>query len=228
MQTRSRLFRQIVRNYAGIPAYFNEFLAKTAENIRGVAINKAKGNRAMDHYNEQLIRKLSEPKDIFLRILICCLTTVVIFICVGAMILFGFPMLLIIAAGACYLAYLLLSGTFTEYEYIVTNNDLDIDKISGKRKRKRLITVKLNTVKSWGEYTGKSDPGANATVMASDATGRNIWYLDAEHEKYGKVTVLFTPSAETVYNINFGVPHSVRKKLETAEERQEKETTDNA
>lgn len=189
--------------------------------------NNAKGTETMDHYNEQLIRKLSEPKDIFLRILICFLTSAVIFICVGAMILFGFPMLIIIAAGACYLAYLLLSGTFIEYEYIVTNNDLDIDKISGKRKRKRLITVKLDTVRSWGEYTGKTDPNANATVMASDATGRNMWYLDADHEKYGKVTVLFTPSEETVYNINFGVPYSARKKLAPRDDGRNKESDGN-
>lgn len=172
----------------------------------------------MDHYNEQLVRKLSEPKDMIIRILIVFLTLAAVSICVGATILFGFFPLIIIAAGACYLAYLLLSGTFVEYEYIVTNNDLDIDKISGKRKRKRLITVKLNTVKEWGEYTGSENLNANATVMASDASGYGMWYLDAEHEKYGRVMVIFTPTEETVYNINCGVPHAVRKKLAVKEE----------
>lgn len=172
----------------------------------------------MDHYNEQLVRKLSEPKDMAVRILIVFLTLVVTAVCIGAMLLFGFLPLIIIAVGACYLAYLLLGGTFVEYEYIVTNNDLDIDKISGKRKRKRLITVKLNTVKSWGEYTGNENISANATVMASDASGLGMWYLEAEHEKHGKIMLLFSPTEETVYNINCGVPHSVRKKLAVKEE----------
>lgn len=169
----------------------------------------------MDHYNEQLIRKQSEPKDMFLRILIVFLTLVIIVITIGAVVMFGFMPLILIAVGACYLAYILLGATSIEYEYIVTNNDLDIDKIMGKSKRKRLITVKLNTVKEWGEYTaGKTLPSnVNATVMASDATGKNTWYILAEHEKHGTVMVIFNPSDETLGNINFGVPHSARKKL---------------
>ena len=175
----------------------------------------------MDHYNEQLVRKLSEPKDMIIRILIVFLTLVVVSICIGAAILFGFLPLIIIGGGACYLAYLLIGGTFIEYEYIVTNNDLDIDKISGKRKRKRLITVKLNTVKDWGEYTGKENIKADTTVVASDASGYGMWYIDAEHEKYGRVMVIFSPVEETVYNINCGVPHGVRKKMEMKEEEKE-------
>lgn len=171
----------------------------------------------MDHYNEQLVRKLSEPKDMIIRILIVFLTLVVTAVCIGAMLLFGFMPLLVIAVGACYLAYLLLGGTFVEYEYIVTNNDLDIDKITGKRKRKRLITVKLNTVRNWGEYSGRENVNANATVMASDASGYGTWYIEAEHEKHGTIMLIFTPTEETVYNINCGVPHSVRKKLEVKE-----------
>ena len=177
----------------------------------------------MDHYNEQLVRKLSEPKDIAIRILIVFLTLVVTAFSVGAALFFGFMPLIIIAAGACYLAYLLMGGTFVEYEYIVTNNDLDIDKITGKRKRKRLITVKLNTVKSWGEYTGRERISADATVMASDASGIGMWYIEAEHEKHGKLLLIFTPTEETVSNINWGVPHAVRKKLEVKSREEEKE-----
>lgn len=172
----------------------------------------------MDHYNEQLVRKQSEPKDMAVRALIVFFALAVTFIAVTAALLFNFLPLIVVAGGACYLAYLLMGNTFIEYEYIVTNNDLDIDKISGKRKRKRLITVKLNTVRDWGEYTGREQVNVNATVMASDASGYNAWYLVAEHEKYGTVMVIFTPVRETVENINFGVPHSARKKLAKKEE----------
>lgn len=172
----------------------------------------------MDHYNEQLVRKLSEPKDMAVRVLIIFVNLVVIFITVTAMILFGFLPLIIVAGGACYLAYMLMSNTFIEYEYIVTNNDLDIDKIAGKRKRKRLVTVKLNTVRDWGEYTGKEQVNVNATVMASDASGYDAWYLVAEHEKHGTILVIFTPTEETLSNINFGVPHGIRKNFSEKKE----------
>lgn len=175
----------------------------------------------MDHYNEQMIQKQTEPRDIMLRVLIAIGTALVIAVCIFAALMFGFLPLTVIAAGAVYLAYLLFSGTFVEYEYIVTNNDLDVDKISGKRKRKRLITVKLNTVKQWGEYNGGEGADVSATVMATDATGYGAWYLIADHDKFGKVMVIFTPTEETVTNINFGVPHSVKKKLDFAESTEE-------
>jgi len=41
VQTRSQLFRQIVRNYAGIPAYFNEFWAKMTEKMQAYAQQSA-------------------------------------------------------------------------------------------------------------------------------------------------------------------------------------------
>ena len=37
VQTRSELFRQIVQNNAGIPAYFKEFWAKMTEKLRAYA-----------------------------------------------------------------------------------------------------------------------------------------------------------------------------------------------
>ena len=177
----------------------------------------------MDHYNEQMIQKQTEPKDVLMRVLISVGTALIIAVCIFAALMFGFLPLILIAAGALYLAYLLFTGTFVEYEYIVTNNDLDVDKITGRRKRRRLVTVKLNTVKQWGEYTGSEGSDVSATVMASDATGYDAWYLIADHDKLGKIMVIFTPSQETITNINFGVIHSVKKKLDFAEKEKETE-----
>ena len=173
----------------------------------------------MDHYNEQLVRKQTEPKDILLRVLIATGTMILIFISVMAALITGITPIILVAFGVCYVAYILFSATYVEYEYIVTNNDLDIDKITGKRKRKRLITLKLNTVKQWGEYTGnEGSRDVNATVMASDASGYDAWYLIADHSKLGKLMVVFTPSQQTITNINFGVPYAAKKKLKFEEE----------
>ena len=177
----------------------------------------------MDHYNEQMIQKQTEAKDVLLRVLITMGGALVIAVCVFAAVLFGFLPLIIVAVGALYLAYILFCGTMVEYEYIVTNNDLDIDKITGKRKRKRLVTLKLNTVKQWGEYTGSEGSGVSATVMASDATGCGAWYIIADHERLGKVMVIFTPTEETITNINFGVGHGAKKKLNFAKKDEEAE-----
>lgn len=165
----------------------------------------------MDHYNEQLVKKATEVSDIVKRALIVAGTILVVFFIIFAMVVFGSVPLLILVFGAFYLSWFLLTGTVVEYEYIVTNSDMDIDKISGRRKRKRLITVDLSTVSEWGEYNENKSIKANATVMASDATGSCTWYLLAKHKKYGDVMVLFSPTEETAANINQGVPYNVRK-----------------
>ncbi len=178
----------------------------------------------MDHYNEQLLTKVTDTKDILKRVAIGLGLLLVIFLSLMAMMMFGAFMLIIVPIGGCYLAYILFTNTFVEYEYIVTNNDLDIDKIVGRRKRKRLITVNLGFVTEWGEYTGEII-NADATVIATDGRGQGDYYLLAQHGKYGKVAVIITPIEETLININFAVPYNVRKKdlTQKGRERDEKE-----
>ena len=47
VQTRSQLFRQIVQNDAGIPAYFNEFWAKMTEKMQAYARQSAQRGVAL-------------------------------------------------------------------------------------------------------------------------------------------------------------------------------------
>lgn len=176
----------------------------------------------MDHYNEQLVTKATDSTDILKRVAIGVGLLAVTILSVFGILMFGTTMLIIIPIGGCYLAYILFTGTFTEYEYIVTNEDLDIDKIIGRRKRKRLITLKLNTVSQWGEYTGSQVP-ADTTVIATDGRGQGDRYIVANHDKYGKVAVIFTPTEETLININFAVPHSLKDKDLTAKGRAQDE-----
>ena len=167
----------------------------------------------MDHYSEQLVAKRAETKELVLRGLIIfggvAIAAFSVYLCfVYGGIMAFYP--LIIGIGAIVLAVWLLGNTVAEYEYIVTNHDMDIDKIIGRRKRKRLVSISLNNVESWGEYTGKEGEGAAATVMASDATGVGVWYLFVSHDKLGKVLLLFTPDSRTLASINMAVPYSKR------------------
>lgn len=180
----------------------------------------------MDHYNEQLVQKASEPKDIALRAVILIATVIVTVFALLMAFMTGFFLLTVIAVGAVYLAYWLFTNTFVEYEYIVTNNDMDIDKVLGRKKRKRLISIQLSTVSDWGEYAAKKSDESkiNATVMASDATGIDAWYLIFDHGSHGKTMLIFTPNEETIQNINHAVAYSIRKKLAKPEKEPPEET----
>ena len=108
----------------------------------------------MDRFSEQLIVKYPSTRDNILKVLIALGTAAVLGLLVFLFFMFGYGILiaaLALGAGAAWLGVWLLQGLYTEYEYIVTNEDLDIDKIKGKRSRKRLITVSLKSVTEIGE-----------------------------------------------------------------------------
>lgn len=167
----------------------------------------------MDNYNELLVRKNPGAKEFFLRGLIIVLSVGILGFTVFAGIMFNFLALILIGVGACYLGFYLIGFTMIEYEYIITNSDFDVDKVIGKRSRKRLISINLNQASEWGEYNDNVGNNVNATVIATDNLGTNIWYLIASHDKIGTVMLLFSPENELIRTINKSVPYSLRKRL---------------
>lgn len=84
-------------------------------------------------------------------------------------------------AGVWYGAYYLINSFNVEYEYIITNNEIDIDKIMSKKRRKRLVTIDIK----------------NASVMARiDDEDNNSVYKNIPSD----VNVLnFSPMSENGY-----------------------------
>ncbi len=165
----------------------------------------------MDRFSEQLIKKEATGKDMFIRGLDIAAALAIIAALIFAFAFIGIVSLAVIAAVIWGLVWL-LQGTSVEYEYIVTNDDLDIDKIIGRRKRKRLITVSLKTVTEIGEYKTDTALDSSVTVMAHDETGIDMWYLYADTQKYGKLALVFNPDSNTLYNMIGGFAPSVKNR----------------
>jgi hypothetical protein len=179
----------------------------------------------MDRFSEQLLKKEPTGKDMFIRGLYIAGAMVLI---AGAAFLFLYTGIvsLALAGGVVWALVWLLQNTSVEYEYIVTNDDLDIDKIIGKRKRKRLITVSLSKVQEIGELKSDGSVNADVTVMAHDETGMDMWYLCADTDKYGKLAVIFNPDRSTLYNMIGGFAPSVRNKYSELYQAVKPESTD--
>lgn len=167
----------------------------------------------MDSFAEQLISKKSQKTDIALKILISIagLSLAILFMTITFAT--GFNLFILLSVGTLYLTVRIISNMYTEYEYIVTNNDLDIDKIVGKRKRKRLMTIKLDTVKEFEMYTDRTELSAETTVIAVDGTVADAYYLIAEHSTHGKTVVIFNPNERMREAINSGLPYAIRKRI---------------
>lgn len=174
-----------------------------------------KGQSKMDRFSEQLIPKVPDGKVFLIRGAIIALDLVVIAVIVLAYLIFGLGVLtlgLVAIIASVWLTKYLIDGTNIEYEYIVTNDDLDIDKIIGQRKRKRLITINLKTVTELEPYVNETELKADVTAVAHDGTGENLWYLISQTESSGTIALLFNPDERTRENIIGGLEHRVRAK----------------
>ncbi len=172
----------------------------------------------MDRFSEQLVERASDKKTMFLKGLVIAGLILVVALLGYLMILFNYSITLfcvVAAAGAVWLAVYIMQGLNVEYEYIVTNDDLDIDKISGKRKRKRLISIDLKSVDDLGPYLNETELDPDVTVLAEDGTGIDMWYLLIETESTGKVAIIFNPDERTIKNIIGGLEPLLRAKLST-------------
>ena len=169
----------------------------------------------MDNFCEQLVAKKRTGADIA-KIVLTLLgsmllgSAVIYFALISVFLVLILGGMIIIGLGAWIAA-----GFGVEYEYIVTNNEMDIDKILGKRKRKRMITVDLTRAVAFEPYTGQDDQDTEADVIVQASTGteEDAYCLVCEHNDYGKVKVIFNPNERTRDSIIQELPRLLKQKV---------------
>lgn len=167
----------------------------------------------MDNYSEQLVVRTRTRADVikFAAISIGSILLATIFMFLAIVTMFYslvIPAILVLFGGVW-----LVGQQSVEYEYIITNNELDIDKIIGRSKRKRMITIDLSATVDFGKYPPAEETEADATVHASSGLERDACYLIANHSSYGKVKVIFNPNEKTREAIMQELPSALRVKL---------------
>ena len=60
---------------------------------------------------------------------------------------------LLLAVGAGYGTYFLVTTSYVEYEYAFTNGELDVDKIIAKKKRSSLVSINVSSFSDFGKYS---------------------------------------------------------------------------
>ena len=157
----------------------------------------------MDIFVEQIVKKPADGKVWTIRILIGLAMGVLL--AVSLFVLFIIPILgLAMAFGIFWGGFRLITNSDCEYEYIVTNGEIDVDKIIAQRKRVRLITAKAPTFEAFGEYTDNT-PDTDSDVTVVNAVGVNessaetkTYYADFKHASAGNVRLIFSPEERVV------------------------------
>lgn len=158
----------------------------------------------MDVFLEQIVAKKNTGTDILKRVGVIIAALLIIFIST-----FILPVIhqifvslnLIIIAATIYGAWYLWSSFSVEYEYILTNGEIDIDKIIARRKRKRLITVNTRQFTEFGLYHPQEHVNqqfASTILACSSMTDPNTYYAVFDHPKFGKTMLIFNPNEKII------------------------------
>jgi hypothetical protein len=166
----------------------------------------------MDIFIEKIVRKRKDFKDSLFTIGIIFGALILVLIALNIQVLAGLS--LFIFVGVAYLAYMLISSRNIEYEYAVTNGDLDIDKIIAQRKRKRIFSANCKTfdlvarVKSqhytpqYRNFKNKID--CSSGFMDSD----DVYFIVLQYKN--EQTILFIePSEKMLKNFKTFIPRKV-------------------
>lgn len=158
-------------------------------------------------FKEYMIQRKKTAKESLIVFFAYLLATVVnIFI-------FGFCMkppfgsfVLLIIVGVYYFTHILTSRLNKEFEYIFTKDNIDIDVIMNKSKRKRLISFTVNQIEVLASVKdeaynntlkGAFDKTIDATSGNKDA---NVYF--AVVDKNGRNLVKFEPSYTILESLN--------------------------
>lgn len=148
-------------------------------------------------YFDEIHKQATTPKVILRNVglILAAFLLSYIFLCLSSYLL-SFTLLLIVGAfvGAIYL----IKISSKEYEYIYTDGEIDIDMISGKTRRKRMITIKPETISKFEKYTQDSYKRLNTpdVVKHLDFSTGNIHdtYIILATINSTKTLILFSPS----------------------------------
>ena len=156
--------------------------------------------RNMDLFMEYIVKHKRSGQDT-LKI-VGIIAAAVVLAAVSSLML-AFPLVqslwLLVIVGIIYGAFFLIKRTNVEFEYIMTNNELDIDKIMAKSSRKRLVTVdfkEIDIMAKVDDAEHKSEYNSiDSSTKVLDCTGdgmTDIYFVDLSNGD-GKVRVLFQP-----------------------------------
>lgn len=165
----------------------------------------------MDIFLEKIVKKRVSFLDIALIILIIILSLALSFF---AFMFLGPTLSPLIIVGVGYLAYFLATKRNIEYEYIVTNGDLDIDMIISQRKRKRVLSANCKDFEvvapvTSSQYTKQIRETKNVKNYSSQNPKANLWFI--YRSVGGGEVILFEPSEQMVDSFRVYIPRKVFK-----------------
>ena len=148
----------------------------------------------MDAFIEKIVQKKKGAQDYLISFGIILASFIVALLII--VFLFGYIQLIafMLAIGAVYLGIRLQSRTNVEYEYLVTNGSLDVDKIISQKKRVRIFSSDCKEFEAVGRVKGHNygphvSNGADVIFAGTNMDSEGLYFITLPYK--GKKTVLY-------------------------------------
>lgn len=175
-----------------------------------------KRTKKMDSFIEYMIKQKRTPSVAFKKIMVYAaafaLSLIVMFISlIFPSVLLSISPLVIVALF--YVAYRINTSFDIEFEYILTNGELDIDKITHKSRRKRLMTIHCKSFIEFGKLDKNTKADDTGFTRVIDAGAKSDTYDDyyAVFYKNGqKIKLIFNPTLKMIDVFKLYAPRVVK------------------
>lgn len=157
----------------------------------------------MDTFFEQIVKKKKSLSSWALIVGVVLLAVVLIAL------VWIFGILAVIATvGIVYGAWWLATTQNVEFEYCVTNGDIDVDKIVARRKRVRLVSVSGRKIRALAPYDPQKPLGKfqRTVLVAPSLNEEGLWYFTYHSKKNGDTLVVFMPDDRVLGALYDGLP----------------------
>lgn len=159
----------------------------------------------MDIFVEQLVKKEKKLRDRLITVCIILCVVLLPFACIALAFITNIYYFIMVAffvlIAAVYGAWYFITAQNIEYEYSVTNNNLTVDKVIAKRKRKRIVSFDIKKIEEMGRFDDKDyEKRKYDKLLFASATdfGEDVYAAAFYIEKYGKCLLLFSPNEKVL------------------------------
>lgn len=166
-------------------------------------------------FKEYLIKQKKSPKDMMMQIGLVVGATILSVIALAVGKDFIGPLVIV---GIVFGTGFLFNKFSREYEYILTNNELDIDVIFNRTSRKRVITINMKKIEIMAsikdeQHVAQLNKEGYKIINASENTNEaNTYAIITQSEKFGACKILITPNDTMLEYLYRQAPNKVFKK----------------
>jgi len=148
----------------------------------------------METFIEKIVHKKKSSLDRLISFGIIFASFIVAFAILLILTEFIAQFAFLLSVGAIFLGFRLQSRTNLEFEYLVTNGSLDIDKIISQRKRVRVFSADCKEFEAIGRVKSKNygphvTNGAEQIFAGTSMDSESLYFVTLPYK--GKKTVLF-------------------------------------